>query len=176
MGIKIQNFQTFFELQKFEDKCTERVSSGSVEYMAPEMIQHEQGYSFEVDAWSLGIICYQLRFGNTPFFGLDELKMLEAITQGEWCFPEGAKVSEEFIDFVSRLLVLDPSKRLILDDMKVHPFLVRFKYELKGLSVSSLKYRPEPSWVRQFFADFVPTRLPTQLQLQQLVKQDTVIK
>jgi hypothetical protein len=47
---------------------------------------------------------------------------------------------------------------------------------LKGLSVSSLKYRPEPSWVRQFFADFVPTRLPTQLQLQQLVKQGTVKK
>jgi serum/glucocorticoid-regulated kinase 2 len=34
--------------------------------MAPEVILNN-GYSKEVDYWSLGILCYELITGNTPF-------------------------------------------------------------------------------------------------------------
>lgn len=38
--------------------------------MAPEMIKGDSDYSSKTDLWSIGIIFYQLLYGNPPFFGL----------------------------------------------------------------------------------------------------------
>jgi serine/threonine protein kinase len=40
--------------------------AGSLEYMAPEVLE-EKEYGVEIDIWSLGILAYELVYGNSPF-------------------------------------------------------------------------------------------------------------
>ena len=45
---------------------------GSREYLAPEMIQHdERPYSYEVDWWSLAVMFYQMLSGSVPWVDED---------------------------------------------------------------------------------------------------------
>ena len=41
---------------------------GTLEYMAPEMINHRQ-HNHQLDVWALGILLYELVHGNAPFRG-----------------------------------------------------------------------------------------------------------
>lgn len=40
---------------------------GTPEYISPEMV-HEQGHSFPVDWWALGILTYEMVIGFPPFY------------------------------------------------------------------------------------------------------------
>lgn len=41
---------------------------GSLEYLAPEMVQQKkEGYGLQIDWWALGIIIYELLSGYQPF-------------------------------------------------------------------------------------------------------------
>jgi serine/threonine protein kinase len=40
---------------------------GTPNYMAPEIFTNRDGYSFEVDVWSLGVIAFLLLCGRMPF-------------------------------------------------------------------------------------------------------------
>lgn len=44
---------------------------GTPEYMAPEILK-KQGYSYQVDWWALGTICYEMLCGEAPFFEEDQ--------------------------------------------------------------------------------------------------------
>lgn len=44
-------------------------ASGSLSYMAPEMLMPDSTYDKAVDAWSLGINMYALLFNVMPFYG-----------------------------------------------------------------------------------------------------------
>ena len=43
---------------------------GTKQYMAPEMIE-QQGHSFTLDWWTLGIFLFEMLFGNVPFLPSD---------------------------------------------------------------------------------------------------------
>lgn len=40
---------------------------GTMNYMSPERIENDKGYSFEGDIWSLGLVVYELAIGQYPF-------------------------------------------------------------------------------------------------------------
>mmetsp|Transcript_12125 Transcript_12125/g.10446 ORF Transcript_12125/g.10446 Transcript_12125/m.10446 type:complete len:134 (-) Transcript_12125:1260-1661(-) len=44
---------------------------GTPNYVAPEMLKSENGHSFEVDVWALGVIFYTMLVGRPPFEGED---------------------------------------------------------------------------------------------------------
>jgi len=44
-------------------------ASGTLSYMAPEMLVPDSSYDKAIDAWSLGINLYALLFNVMPFFG-----------------------------------------------------------------------------------------------------------
>ena len=45
---------------------------GTVGYQAPEMLLQE-GYSFQLDVWSAGVVLYELLTGDQPFRNIDKL-------------------------------------------------------------------------------------------------------
>ena len=116
---------------------TEKIKNfaGSPEYAAPEIITYS-GHNFMCDWWSLGILIYELLYGNTPFFNMDKTRMYDLINTGAISFPkfiqvEGEekprnyKVSEDAKNIISKFLEKDPCTRLGrqgLDEIKKHPF------------------------------------------------------
>ena len=123
---------------------TERETSfaGSPEYASPEMITYS-GHTFMTDWWSLGILIYELLYGNTPFFNMDKTRMFDLINTGSISFPkfiqiEGEdkprnyKVSDEAKNLISHLLEKDPGTRLGrngLKEIKKHPFFSGINFD-----------------------------------------------
>ena len=123
---------------------TEKVKNfaGSPEYAAPEIITYS-GHNFMCDWWSLGILIYELLYGNTPFFNMDKTRMYDLINTGAISFPkfiqiEGEekprnyKVSEDAKNIISKFLEKDPGTRLGrkgLDEIKKHPFFSGINFD-----------------------------------------------
>jgi serine/threonine protein kinase len=76
--------------------------------VAPEVL-NATGYDKEVDMWSIGVITYILLCGFPPFFGDSMPALFEQILQGRYDYPQDywGDVSEDAIDFIDRLLVVD---------------------------------------------------------------------
>lgn len=92
---------------------------GTPEYVAPEVILREP-YSFPVDWWSLGILTYEMLFGEIPFESENSKVLFDMIINHEPEFPE--ETEEEVKDFILQLLHKDSQKRGSLETLKNHPF------------------------------------------------------
>jgi len=74
-----------------------------------------------VDIWSLGVLTYEFLIGRPPFEAESPQETYKRITKVELKFP--ATISPGARDFISRLLVHDPAKRMRLDVAMNHPWL-----------------------------------------------------
>ncbi|EFN51045.1 hypothetical protein CHLNCDRAFT_37582, partial [Chlorella variabilis] len=103
-----------------------RTVCGSPQYIAPEVIcagkkrdaastdADLDGYGPACDLWSCGVILFMLLGGYPPFWHESKPQLLEAVERGEFEFadPVWQEVSWQAKDLVSKLLVVDPDKRL----------------------------------------------------------------
>jgi len=98
------------------------VSCGTLAYVAPEVL--DASYTSQCDMWSLGVTIFILLFGYMPFFGTDE-SQARAIRDGKYRKkPEiWAKVSKTAQDFVTKLLVVDPSARMTAEQALNHTWI-----------------------------------------------------
>jgi len=97
---------------------------GTPGYIAPEILRGS-AYGSAVDMWSLGVILYILICGFPPFYDEDERALFRSIESGDYEFvsPYWDDTSPEVRDLVSKLLELDPSKRLSAQDALTHTWL-----------------------------------------------------
>lgn len=120
-----------FGLSKhFDSHERMRQRVGSCYYTAPEVLSGD--YDYRCDLWSLGVICYMLLSGTPPFGGKTPDDIHNSTLTKSLNFPERAfrHVSKVSIDFLTRLLVKDPSMRMTADEALQHPFIA-----LAGLNV-----------------------------------------
>ncbi|KAJ7937273.1 putative serine/threonine protein kinase [Mycena leptocephala] len=98
---------------------------GTTEYLAPEMLLDEHGYSKIVDFWSLGVLLFEMCCGWSPFYAEDTQQMYKNICFGKIRFPKGA-INEDGKQFVKQLLNRNPKHRLgavrDAEELKEHPF------------------------------------------------------
>ncbi|XP_035780227.1 myosin light chain kinase, smooth muscle-like isoform X1 [Anopheles albimanus] len=82
-----------------------RVLFGTPEFIAPEIINYEP-ISVLSDMWSIGVICYVLLSGLSPFMGDNDVDTFSNITRAEYDFDDEAfdLVSDEAKEFIAGLL------------------------------------------------------------------------
>lgn len=103
---------------------------GTLDYLPPEMLKgggQDNYYNAKVDLWSLGVLMYEFLCGEAPFEDTPVMTH-RRIVRGEMTIP--AFVSAEARDLIKRLLVLDPEKRIPLEEVQRHPWIV--KHCIKG--------------------------------------------
>ncbi|KAI1193454.1 serine/threonine-protein kinase [Nemania serpens] len=99
---------------------------GTLDYLPPEMIRSSQllvSYTKAVDLWTLGVLTYEFLTGEAPFE--DGIAMTQRRIVKGAMKPLPSRLSPEAKDFVHSLLVLDPSKRLPLQDVLNHPWIAK---------------------------------------------------
>ncbi|NXB08997.1 MYLK protein, partial [Cnemophilus loriae] len=101
-----------------------KVLHGTPEFMAPEVVAFEP-VSFSTDMWSVGVICYILLSGESPFQGDTDMETLSNVTAAQWDFEEEtfSEISQQAKDFISQLLQKDPRRRLPSAGALLHPWL-----------------------------------------------------
>lgn len=109
---------------------------GTSEYLAPEIIK-ERSYDEMIDWWELGIMTYELAFGDTPYVHRNKAKMYDEICNKDPAFP--AKFDTDCKDFIMRLLRKEPEERMKFDEIKKHPFFKGMNFN----DVLAKKYKPK---------------------------------
>ncbi|CRK29636.1 Serine/threonine-protein kinase ark1 like [Verticillium longisporum] len=103
---------------------------GTLDYLPPEMIKpgsSDNYYNEKVDLWSLGVLMYEFLVGEAPFEDSPVMTQ-RRIARADMTVP--SFVSPEAKDLIKRLLVLDPDKRIPLEQVQSHPWIV--KHCIKG--------------------------------------------
>ncbi|OTA66417.1 serine/threonine protein kinase, AGC family [Hypoxylon sp. EC38] len=103
---------------------------GTLDYLPPEMLKsgsEDNYYNEKVDLWSLGVLAYEFLVGEAPFEDTPVMTQ-RRIRKADMTIP--SFVSPEARDLIKRLLVLDPEKRIPLEQVQTHPWIL--KHCVKG--------------------------------------------
>ena len=103
---------------------------GTPHYMAPESLLN-QGYSFQVDFWSIAIMMYEFVCGEVPFgeYAEDPIKIYEAVINDVLKFPSFVK-DVDFITLIKRMLDKSPVTRLCnLTQIKNMKYFKNFSFD-----------------------------------------------
>jgi serine/threonine protein kinase len=131
LNIKVGDFGLAAVIESEERKKT---ICGTPNYIAPEVLfNSEDGHSFEVDIWSLGVILYTLLVGKPPFQKSDVKEIYRSIKTNSYHFPEEG-VSPEAKDLIQRLLDPEPEKRPKIEEIYASPFLKGVELQIKESS------------------------------------------
>jgi serine/threonine protein kinase len=142
--IKIADFGWAIRTQTPQD-----VIVGTVHYMAPEMMLGF--YDTKVDIWAMGILLFELFDKKLPFFPgtFEELRELFQ-EEGFDKVPKNAPCTEA-TDLVVQLLEYEPKKRINLNEVLVHPWIVRHcDSKVKSVPISIESKEPAQSYKLPF--------------------------
>ena len=133
---------------------------GTANYIAPEILNESGHYSYQSDIWSFGVILYTFLMGKTPFDDISEKKIFKKIVNGKYSLENSAQISPEAKDLIKKILVVDPSTRLTLDEIYNHPFFMGNFNVPKLLPTFTLKLAPSRDYINKFSLK-LPTAVTT---------------
>ncbi|RNF21430.1 putative protein kinase [Trypanosoma conorhini] len=118
---KISDFG--FSVLVWSDQCLMSFC-GTTVFMAPEIFC-EASYGRPVDMWALGVMVYLMVTGEYPFAGRNQKEIKEAICSARCNLKTGkiADTSTGLRDFISKLLVADPTRRLSAREALKQPWI-----------------------------------------------------
>jgi len=113
--------------------------TGSLWWMAPEVLQRENRHSYKADMWSLGILALELTFGKPPHSKQRPVKVMLTILQSppptiesmlaEAPSAAAPKYSKKFKDFLGKCLQKDANKRGSAAQLLQHSWMKSAKTE-----------------------------------------------
>lgn len=123
-GIQIKIID-FGLASKLDPNTPVKVMHGTPEFVAPEVINYEP-ICLATDMWSIGVICYILLSGESPFQGESDSETLALVTAAQWEFDEESfeDITDLAKDFISSLLSKDTRRRMLCEEALAHSWLV----------------------------------------------------
>ena len=129
-GVKLCDFGWCVNVSKGE-----RITfCGTYEYMAPEMI-NDEFYDRGIDLWSLGVLLYEMIHGYSPFRAHHLIKDAKSAMTEIFIniknnnYTINKNISKECIDLIDKLLTIDTKKRIKIDELFLHPWVVNKEKE-----------------------------------------------
>ena len=115
---------------------------GTAFYVSPEML-NETGYSYKVDVWSTGVICFILLCGYPPFTSENESnqdELFDAILAGDFQFapPYWSKISQNAKNLIKCMLTVDPEKRYTAEQVFKDPWTMGTSSNFEGINPNNL--------------------------------------
>ncbi|KAF4116111.1 myosin light chain kinase, smooth muscle [Onychostoma macrolepis] len=122
-GIQIKIID-FGLASKLDPNTPVKVMHGTPEFVAPEVINYEP-ICLATDMWSIGVICYILLSGESPFQGESDSETLALVTAAQWEFDEESfeDITDLAKDFISSLLSKDVRRRMSCEEALAHSWL-----------------------------------------------------
>ena len=152
--VKLIDFGTVKEIK---ERTTTII--GTSHYMAPEILKGE-GYSFQVDIWSIAVCMYEFFCGKLPFGEdyEDPMDIYKAVATDELVFPKFVK-DDLFKELMRKMLIKNPTNRLwkfqqVKDDAYFSdfdwnklislsltpPYMIKFKQSIDNQPIPYLNY------------------------------------
>ncbi|KAJ3185312.1 hypothetical protein HDU85_001362 [Gaertneriomyces sp. JEL0708] len=102
-----------------------KTSAGSPAFFAPEVCTAHHGNisARAADIWAMGVTLFSMLFGYLPFNGQSVIDLYENIRTQP--IPIPASTSPSARDLLLRLMEKDPSARITMDELRVHPWVTR---------------------------------------------------
>ncbi|XP_069134610.1 calcium/calmodulin-dependent protein kinase kinase 1-like isoform X2 [Argopecten irradians] len=125
--IKIADFGVSNEFTGTDISLTS--TAGTPAFSAPETLRDgkEEFRGKALDIWAMGITLYSLVFGQVPFPPKDDyiMGLHRRILNDPVSFPSVPIISESMKDLILKMLDKDPENRILLSDIKVHPWVTK---------------------------------------------------
>ena len=160
MVLKLGDFGLSMEMKNIEYY----IRAGTIDYMAPEILEDKPDYSDKNDIWAIGIIMYYLIIGKLPFNDKDKESIINNIKNLNYEFPKDTVISKAAKDLIKQILVLDPKKRPTLHQILKHDFFnicrcipkyipIKFKNEEPSLDyityfIPNIDINKEPAYTK----------------------------
>ncbi|KAF1379755.1 hypothetical protein PFLUV_G00179330 [Perca fluviatilis] len=119
---------------RLDENAPLKVMHGTPEFVAPEVINYEPVF-LTTDMWSIGVICYILLSGESPFQGNSDAETLTLVTAAQWEFDEESfdEITDEAKNFISSLLNKDARRRMTCEEALAHPWMT---FDSKALATT----------------------------------------
>ncbi|XP_043267355.1 serine/threonine-protein kinase par-1-like isoform X2 [Venturia canescens] len=149
--------------RQYDPRKKMQVLFGTPEFVAPEVVNFDQ-IGFGTDMWSIGVICYVLLSGLSPFMGDTDVETMANVTIAKYDFDHDAfaDISEDAKDFIRCLLVKDKEKRSTAATCRQHRWLLPQttlpKQSKEAKSKGSLGTKPKTQQIDSKPKETVPSR------------------
>lgn len=121
MHVKIADFGLASQLD-LNSASKHTTLCGTPNYISPE-VASRSAHGLPTDIWGLGCLLYTLLVGQPPFDTNGVKSTLTQVVMGSYSIPD--HISADARNLIQRLLCKDSSKRIDLNEVVRHPFMMK---------------------------------------------------
>jgi serine/threonine protein kinase len=117
-------YLTDFGVSEFfcEKNMMTNMRKGTLLFFSPELFNsNEKLNGIMIDIWALGVTLFAMLYGYLPFNGDSFFEIKQNILNEEPIYPDYATEIQK--DLFNRFFCKDPSKRITLDEIRLHKFM-----------------------------------------------------